>query len=130
MRYSSHCQIAPLYRPEKLGQFGDSVQFGVFGAIWRNFRNCGPCSRYGAWINVCCSKIVSKMSKKEQRKLTIAEKRWIVWVRTNITYDIITLAGKDLQSQPKYSENESVQKIKFSHCFITNFMRRYGLRIG
>ena len=27
--YSSPCQIAPLYRPEKLGQFGDSVQFGV-----------------------------------------------------------------------------------------------------
>ena len=70
------------------------------------------------------------MSKKEQRKLTIAEKRWIVWVRTNITYDIITLAGKDLQSQSKYSENESVQKIKFSNSFIRNFMHRYGLKIA
>ena len=44
----------------------------------------------------------------------LAEKLNQVWVRTNITYDIVTLAGKDLQSQPKYSENESVQKLKFS----------------
>ena len=27
--YSCPCQIAPLYRPEKRGQFGDSVQFCV-----------------------------------------------------------------------------------------------------
>ena len=25
---SSHCQTAPLYRPEKLAQFGEMAQFG------------------------------------------------------------------------------------------------------
>ena len=60
----------------------------------------------------------------------LAEKLNKVWVKTNITYDIISLVGKDLQSQPKYSNNESVKKIKFSNTFINNFMRRYGLRIG
>ena len=46
--YSSPCQITPLYRPEKLAQFGDLAQFRVFAAIWRNLRNYGQCCRYGA----------------------------------------------------------------------------------
>ena len=33
--YSSHSQIAPLYRPEKLAQFRDC------GAIWGLWRNLG-----------------------------------------------------------------------------------------
>ena len=60
----------------------------------------------------------------------LAEKVTQISTTTNITYEIISLAGKDIQNQPKYAEDKSVQKIKFSNTFINNFLQRHGFRSG
>ena len=63
-------------------------------------------------IDLNTSKVHRISTSVYQFQSELAEKLNKVWVKTNITYDIVSLVGKDLQSQPKYSENESVQKIQ------------------
>ena len=46
----------------------------------------------------------------------------------NITYEIIQLAGQELQKAAKYQGIEEVESLKFSDNWITAFSRRNKIR--
>ena len=40
------------------------------------------------------------------------------------SYDVIKRAGTEAQKSDKWAEDSAVQKLKFSNCWVANFLKR------
>ena len=87
--------------------------------------------RIGATGTQLDTKQVKQLSSEIlQFQSDLADKVREIYIKRHITWDMIVLAGKELQNQPKYAENERVRKIRFSSTFIVNFKRRHNFSVG
>jgi hypothetical protein len=94
----------------------------------RKWRTPGPCKRRGKKVNLEFeAQIIGQMIYTEFENVNGVE---LALVKANVahSYAVIQRAGEMVEALPQFKEDDKVQKLKFSRCWVRGFLRRAALR--